>query len=438
MNIDPQETLGQRIRRLRLEKGMTQSELADGFVTTSMISQVESGKNTPSVELIQHIAKKLQIPLHDLIRNEVEQMENAWKHQLAKVYLLTKQASEAELLLEGLLRLKDLSQSHQIELTVDLAESYYLQKKFEDALKILLPLVEELESITFDDARMLASIYNTTGNIYYKKQSYSNSSYYYRRAYDLTLRFPLFDHLAAKIAYNTGITFQLQGYNQEAEHYLQKAFEYFSRKENLYEIAATMMAQGITYKNMQMYHLASESLSTAYGLFQAIDLKTESYYVKLTKASTITVNENPDLAIEELQDCIHSFQEDRKVADIVYAYSKLAGVQLHAGKLDEALQNLDHASKLIKNNDLSQTLESGECYQVFARYYFTIEEYDLAIEKSLKSSGIFNLIGMIADQVDSLQIACDSYFELGDHLNAFHLERICTKLLKKLSIQRGG
>ncbi|MFD2171156.1 helix-turn-helix domain-containing protein [Tumebacillus lipolyticus] len=410
--IDPQETLGQRIRRLRRAKGMTQNELADGFVTISMISQVESGKNTPSVELVQHIAKKLQVPLHALMRNEIEQMETAWKHQLAKVYLLTKEAAEAEPLLLDLLELADLSHAQQVELNIDLAESYYLQQKYDEVLRLLMPIVQELEALIYEDARLLALSHLTIGNAYYQKQSYSNAGYHYRRAYDLTLRFPVFDQLAARIAYHTGITLQLQGNHQEAEFYLLKANDFFSRTDHLYGVAATMMAQAITYKNIQKYHLASESLSTAYRIFQALNLQLESANVLLTKAANITVNEDPQLAINELQDCITAFQENGQKKDLVIAYSKLADAQLRLQHYQDARTSLDRASSLIAEDSLTNSLESAECYHVFARYYFANREYQLAINYALKSSEFFGSVGMTSDQVLSIQIAYDSYHQL--------------------------
>lgn len=40
-------SLGQRIRELRLMKGLTQVELSEGISTPSMVSQVESNRARP-------------------------------------------------------------------------------------------------------------------------------------------------------------------------------------------------------------------------------------------------------------------------------------------------------------------------------------------------------------------------------------------------------
>lgn len=57
------DTLGKKIRTLRRRQKLTQQALADGIVTASMISQIESDRATPSAALLQHIAGRLNVDL---------------------------------------------------------------------------------------------------------------------------------------------------------------------------------------------------------------------------------------------------------------------------------------------------------------------------------------------------------------------------------------
>lgn len=52
-------TLGEKIKTLRKEKKLTQTELAGPELTKSMLSQIENGKATPSMKTLQYIAEKL-------------------------------------------------------------------------------------------------------------------------------------------------------------------------------------------------------------------------------------------------------------------------------------------------------------------------------------------------------------------------------------------
>jgi transcriptional regulator with XRE-family HTH domain len=55
---------GQKLRRLRLEKGLTQQELAEklGYKTNSYISDVRSGHFIPSKEKLKKIVRALDVP----------------------------------------------------------------------------------------------------------------------------------------------------------------------------------------------------------------------------------------------------------------------------------------------------------------------------------------------------------------------------------------
>jgi transcriptional regulator with XRE-family HTH domain len=55
---------GQKLRQLRIQKGLTQQQLAErlGYKTNSYISDVESGHFIPSREKLKKIARALNVP----------------------------------------------------------------------------------------------------------------------------------------------------------------------------------------------------------------------------------------------------------------------------------------------------------------------------------------------------------------------------------------
>ena len=54
--------LGKKIKDLRLQKNMTQAELAGDTITRNMLSQIENGSAQPSVTTIMELAEKLDTP----------------------------------------------------------------------------------------------------------------------------------------------------------------------------------------------------------------------------------------------------------------------------------------------------------------------------------------------------------------------------------------
>ncbi|WP_335871257.1 helix-turn-helix transcriptional regulator [Bacillus sp. 2205SS5-2] len=70
-------TVSYRLKELRKEAGLTQSDLAEGIVNRSYISQIEKGKVQPSYKLLQAICEKLNCTINDLIaESELEGITN--------------------------------------------------------------------------------------------------------------------------------------------------------------------------------------------------------------------------------------------------------------------------------------------------------------------------------------------------------------------------
>lgn len=59
--------IGQQIKALRKEKKLTQSQLAEGIITKSMLSMIENGKAEASMRSLREIAKRLDVPVQSLL-----------------------------------------------------------------------------------------------------------------------------------------------------------------------------------------------------------------------------------------------------------------------------------------------------------------------------------------------------------------------------------
>src|SRR5712691_13476444 len=55
------ETIGQRLRRLRLERRLSQRELSGPGVSYAYISRIEAGARRPSVKALRMLARKLGV-----------------------------------------------------------------------------------------------------------------------------------------------------------------------------------------------------------------------------------------------------------------------------------------------------------------------------------------------------------------------------------------
>lgn len=59
-------TLGKRVKKLRLDKGLTQKELAEPSYTHAYVSTIEAGRRQPSGEALKHLAAKLGVAEEEL------------------------------------------------------------------------------------------------------------------------------------------------------------------------------------------------------------------------------------------------------------------------------------------------------------------------------------------------------------------------------------
>jgi len=58
-----EESIGTRIRRLRLDRGLSQRELSGPGVSYAYVSRIEAGQREPSLKALRILARKLRVSL---------------------------------------------------------------------------------------------------------------------------------------------------------------------------------------------------------------------------------------------------------------------------------------------------------------------------------------------------------------------------------------
>ena len=65
------QSIGNQIRQKRIEKHMTQKELSQGICSQAEISKIENGRNMPTIQLLEKIAKRLKISKSAALRRAI-------------------------------------------------------------------------------------------------------------------------------------------------------------------------------------------------------------------------------------------------------------------------------------------------------------------------------------------------------------------------------
>ena len=75
--------IGEKIKELRVRRRMTQADLAGDTVSRNMVSLIENGRATPSVQTLEEIAAKYGLKLH----NELTVVPGTWNRAAGGTFL---------------------------------------------------------------------------------------------------------------------------------------------------------------------------------------------------------------------------------------------------------------------------------------------------------------------------------------------------------------
>lgn len=97
------ETLGQRIRRIRHERGMSLAKVSGGDFSRAFLNQVEFGRVQPSTRVLRVIAVRLGTDVNYLLEGREPVVEKELALEKARVLLMRGEAKKALLALQPVL-----------------------------------------------------------------------------------------------------------------------------------------------------------------------------------------------------------------------------------------------------------------------------------------------------------------------------------------------
>ncbi len=87
--------IGERLRKLRKEQGLSQEELAHkAFLHPTYIGQLERGEKNPTVETVEKVANALQISLADLFRFSTTNENDVIDQLMVQLHSISKEDQE--------------------------------------------------------------------------------------------------------------------------------------------------------------------------------------------------------------------------------------------------------------------------------------------------------------------------------------------------------
>ncbi len=80
-------TTGEKIKKLRKKKMMTQSALVGTEITRNMLSRIENGQANPSLDTLRYLSKRLGVPVGYLLADEKEDLTYEKSFLIAEIRL---------------------------------------------------------------------------------------------------------------------------------------------------------------------------------------------------------------------------------------------------------------------------------------------------------------------------------------------------------------
>jgi transcriptional regulator with XRE-family HTH domain len=93
--VPRQETLGQRIRRLRQQRGLSLAKVSGGDFSRAFLNQVELGRSQPSTRVLRVIAGRLGTEVDYLLEGRLPSLDRELALEQARVLLARGQARRA-------------------------------------------------------------------------------------------------------------------------------------------------------------------------------------------------------------------------------------------------------------------------------------------------------------------------------------------------------
>jgi HTH-type transcriptional regulator, quorum sensing regulator NprR len=406
------DTLGRKIRTLRRKQKLTQQELADGVVTASMISQIESDRATPSAALLEHIASRLQVSITAFQTNLSDKSDELTNYRKARHLIESGQFEEALTILNSLSW--PLSPQFKPEVVYsEMATCYLKLGRYEDASK----MYESMIQVAFekDDIAAVVHGYFNVGSTLKRVNRDKVARMYWQRASDLLKKHAdMYMPVALKIYFNLGRLYLDEGQWILSRDSYQQALLLSNRYGGNLDLAKTYHGLACACMQLQEFEEAFMYNERAIAAHVAAD----------NQRGTLKCRINHGVILRfagRLEEANHYFTSVRSLIPEREPSLKLAlehECALLAWQLNDFERVLEESARALSHERVNLTVQI-ELRLVRAKTYLELEDP----EASLKEVDLLNelssdLHSEFRREVRNVQRAC--WLLLGEEYRTIH------------------
>jgi len=405
-------SLGQKIRELRILKGLTQSDLGSGMVTPSMISQIEADKANPSHKLLCAIAEKLETSVDYFLTDMQTKLEQTSTYKLAKAFMESGEYDRSISLLEELLD----NPAPHLQLTnisFDLANCYLHIEQFERATELFEMVLDN--SIRSGEHNTAVLALNKLGVIQLRKENLLLAQFHWKKAYQILSRTEGIDvSTKAFVITNLGMVNLKLGEYQEALKYYTESYQLLQGSNFLRLIGETYTGLGHANKELKNFKKAIEHTQDAIAIFKSLNLLKSSFDNKVNLAMIKGDEGKVEEALTLLEECMEGFAKHGTEFDIANVHSEIARLLLQVNRFVDAETHCNQALAIM----VPDTRETAYIFRILAEVKLGQEDFDTAVDFAEKAIELFQRFSMIGQLTKTYALLGEIYKSRGDFLAA--------------------
>jgi tetratricopeptide (TPR) repeat protein len=342
--------LGRRLRRLRLERGLSQGELAAPHYTHAYVSSIEAGRRSPSPRALHHLAEKLGVSAEELLTGHPPDLREGLELKLLEArralsagHIEQARSGYRSIMSEargyGIARLEArsfLGLAHCEERAGDWEKAIEV---FEDAEELAEPRFSDVHAeITAGKARCLENMGDRGHAIYLLDRTIRDLK---RRGLEdpLTLI-----KLYAPLAYSACAA----GFYTQAAEAASYALAFAPNVDDPLTLAVTHINVARSLLQQKEHEAALRSLHRAEELFDQLDLRLELGRANLALGITCAHQDRMDESITHLRNALSIFEAVGSEVDQARTLVELGRAQRKLDRGEEARSLLLRALDLLR------------------------------------------------------------------------------------------
>lgn len=403
-------TLGQKLRRLRKNKGLTLEALGEEYVSKAHLSIIENDKASPSISLLKFLADKLEVDLEFLLETEKEQAIRfcrIWMKEMEAKIKLNRTNGMDELYnnVERMAKEYDLLDI-QGECNMLFAQGSINERDYETALEYIQKSIHF--STKADNTTRIIKAYNKEGNIYLNKSMYEIAIQKYRQAFIFYENLPHEDlTLKSNILFNISNAYHKLKDKINSVKYAEAVCKINKEISHPKRYAESLLHCSTSYILNEDYQAAEKVLEQANALLDKEEEHRLQSLIENNLGMVYLDYGDSDKAYSHLLKA-KELKEKYSIDDLPNTLFELCRFYIKNGKIEKAFEELGYAMNLSKERNLESHKVKG--LNIYIDYYLDQNRYSEAVEKLKELIDVLTKI----ESKDNIVGAC---LKLGNTLN---------------------